>query len=178
MFSLSLIEHLRLNGDLVEQNYAAHARAAERCAAIALKVKMTVLSMLGVATGTIVLSLFRAAREYQIIAAIVAAVAFALHAAAAAYGIEARVYSHRLIAHRLWQMCERYRGLLSEIQDGLVDTAEILARREVLTAQVHAIYEQAFPIDQQAYESLRQPPLESNRGTIAAAADQAVRNAG
>jgi conflict system pore-forming effector with SLATT domain len=169
MFSLSVIEHLRLNFGLVVQNYTAHARAAERLAAIALKAKMATLGLLALATGSIVLSLFRPAREYQIAAAVIAGVALAVYVATVAYGIEARVYSHRLIAHRLWLMCERYRGLLTEIQDGLVDDAAILHRREILSEQVHATYEQGFPLDQQAFESMRQRPLESSGDAITAA---------
>ena len=162
MFSLSVVEHLRLNFGLVVQNYTAHARAAERLAAVALKAKMVILGSFALATFSIVLSVFRPAREYQIAAAIIAGVALAIHVVAVVYGIEARVYSHRLLAHRLWLLCERYRCLLTEIQDGLVDDATILHRREFLSEQVHSMYEQGFPADQQAYESMRQLPLESN----------------
>jgi hypothetical protein len=66
----------------------------------------------------------------------------------------------------LWLICERYRGLLTEIQDGLVDDAAILRRREALTDHVHAIYEQGFPLDQQAYESMRQLSLETSGEAI------------
>src|ERR1700704_2623104 len=130
MFSLSVIEHLRLNFGLVVQNYTVHARAAERLTAAALKAKMVILGLSALATFSIVLSLFRPAREYQIAAAVLAGVAFAVQVMTVAYGLEARVYSHRLLAHRLCLMCERYRELLTEIQDGLVDDAGILHRRE------------------------------------------------
>lgn len=166
MFSLSVIEHLRLNCDLIVQNYTVHARAAERLAATALRAKMAILGLLALATGTLVLSLFRPAREYQITGAVLAGAAFAVQAAIVAYGIEARVHSHRLLAHRLWLLCERYRELLTEIQDGLVDTATILRRREILSEQVHAIYEQGFPVDQQAYEGLRLLSFESSGEAI------------
>jgi len=160
MFSLNVIEHLRLDFGLVVQNYTAHARAAERLAAIALKAKMAILGLFALATFSIVLSLFRPAREYQIAAAIIATVAFVAYVTTLAYGVDGRVSSHRLIAHRLWLLCERYRALLTEIQDGLVDAAAILQRRETLGEQVHAIYEQGFPVDQQAFETMRQLPFE------------------
>jgi hypothetical protein len=162
MFSLSVVEHLRLNFGLVVQNYTAHARAADRLAAVALKAKMGILGLFALATGTMVLSLFRPAREYQIIAAVIAGIAFAGQAVTVGYGIEARILSHRLLAHRLWMICERYRGLLTEIQDGLVDDAAILHRRETLIEQVHATYEQGFPLDEPAFESMRQLPLETS----------------
>jgi hypothetical protein len=175
MFSLSVVEHLRLNFGLVVQNYTVHARAAERLARAALKAKMVTLALFALATGSIVLSLSRPAREFQIAAAVIAGVALAVHLVTIAYGIEARVSNHRLIAHRLWLTCERYRALLTEIQDGLVDTNTILQRREILNEQVHAIYEQGFPVDQQAFEGLRQLPLEySGEAITGAQLDQLV----
>jgi hypothetical protein len=166
MFTLSVVEHIRLNFGLVVQNYTAHARAAERLARAALKAKLVTLALFALATGSIVLSLSRPAREYQIAAAVTAGIAFAVYLVTVSYGIEARVSNHRLIAHRLWLTCERYRGLLTEIQDGLVDTTTILERRAILSEQVHAIYEQGFPTDQQAYETLRQLPLENSGEAI------------
>jgi hypothetical protein len=166
MFSLSVVEHLRLNFGLVVQSYTAHAQAGERLATAALKAKMATLALFALATGSIVLSLFRPERGYQIVAALIACVAFGVLVMTVAYGVDARVYSHRLLAHRLWLMCERYRGLLTEIQDGLVENAEILHRREILIEQLHAIYEQGFPFDQQAFESLRQLPLEGGKEAI------------
>jgi hypothetical protein len=112
------------------------------------------------------LSLFRTGREYQIAAAVVAGVALAAQVVMIAYGIEARVHSHRLLAHRLWLVCEQYRALLTEIQDGLVDHDTILRRRDSLSERVHAIYDQPFPIDQRAFESLRQLPLDNQGGPI------------
>jgi hypothetical protein len=175
MFSLSVIEHLRLNFGLVVQNYTTHARAAERLVAIAFKAKVATLALLALATGAIVFSLFRTGREYQIAAAVIAGVALAAHITMVAYGVDARVNSHRLLAHRLWLVCEQYRALLTEIQDELVDHDAILRRRDSLSERVHAIYDQPFPIDQQAYESRRQLPLDNHGGPmIDAQLDQLV----
>jgi hypothetical protein len=174
MFSVTVLEHLRLNCGLVVKNYAAHARAAERLAAVAVKARMAVLGLLALAAATTVFTLFRPAREYQIVAAVLAGAAFAAYVATMAYGIEARVHSHRLMAHRLWLLCERYRGLLAEIEDGLVGDAAILQRRESLSEQAHAIYEQGFPIDHPAYEGIRQLPLEHDDNVIDAKIDHAM----
>ena len=162
MFSVSVNEHLRLNFGLVLQNYTAHARAADRLAARAFKAKIATVALFALAFASIVLSLFRPAREYQAVAAVIAGIAFAVQVATIAYGADARAYSHRVLAHRLWLMCERYRALLTEIQDGLVDGATMLRRREVLSEQLHSVYEQGFPADQDSYESMRQLPLEDS----------------
>jgi hypothetical protein len=172
MFSLGVIEHLQLNCGLVVQNYTAHAKAAERLATLAFRVKMAIVILSALATGSIVLALIRPGRQYLIAAAIISALALAAHVATVAYGLEARVHSHRLLAHRLWLMCERHRELLTEIQDGLVDNPTILHRRELLSAQVHATYEQGFPVDETAFESLRQKPLDEG-GQPAVASVQA-----
>jgi len=166
MFSLSVVDHLRLDFRLVVQNYTAHARAAERLSVTAFKIKIAIVAFLALATGSIMLSLVRPGREYQVAAAVVAALALAIQVGAIAFGAEARVHFHRLFAQRLWLMCERYRSLLTEIQDSLVDNAAILHRRDVLTRQVHAIYEQGFPVDQRAYEGMRQLSLEDTGDPI------------
>ena len=80
-----------------------------------------------------------------------------------AVGLEGRVHAHRSCAHQLWLVCDRYRSLLGEIEDGLLDRATILQRRDELSAQVHAAYDQAFSLDQKAYESLRQPSEDGDR---------------
>src|SRR6185436_18829759 len=85
-----------------------------------------------------------------------AGIAFTAHAAYLAVGVEGRVHAHRACAQRLWQVCDRYQSLLSEIEDGLLDRASILQRRDELSAQEHAAYDQPFGLDQKAYESARQ----------------------
>ncbi|HVH29892.1 MAG TPA: SLATT domain-containing protein [Vicinamibacterales bacterium] len=171
MFSLSVVEHVRMNYSLAVQNYTTHARAAERLAALALKCRIAVLAVFATATAAIIVSLFRPGREYQIAAAVLASLALAGQIFLVAWGVESRVYAHRAFAHRLWLVCERYRSLLAEIRDGLVDEAAILRRREALSEQTHAVYEQGFPIDQQAFETQRQPPP---GGEPAKAAEQAT----
>jgi hypothetical protein len=158
MFSLSVVEHVRMSYSLAVQNYTTHARAAERLAALALKFRIAMLAVFATATGAIIVSLVRPGREYQIAAAVLAGLALAGQIFLAAWGVESRVYAHRAFAHRLWLVCERYRSLLAEIRDGLVDEAAIVRRREALSEQTHAVYEQGFPVDQQAFETQRQPP--------------------
>jgi hypothetical protein len=157
MFSLSVVEHVRLNFTLAVQNYTVHAKAAERLAALALKSRIAILALFAIATAAIITSLFRPGREYQIAAAVLAGIALVGQIVFVAWGVESRVFAHRSFAHRLWLVCERYRSLLAEIRDGLVDDAAVLRRREMLSEQMHAVYEQGFPIDQQAFETARQP---------------------
>jgi len=163
MFRLSVVDHVRLNLDRASQNYTVHAQAADRLAARTSRVRIGVLALLGVATAAAMASLIEPGRPSQIAAAVAALLAFGAHASYLAVALEGRVDAHRSCAHRLWLVCDRYRSLLAEIQDGLLDGASILQRRDELSAQVHAAYDQAFALDQRAYESMRQLPENGSR---------------
>jgi len=155
MFRISVVDHIRLNFDRTSQNYTLHAKAAERLAATTARIRIGVLILLAIAAVAAATSLVEPGRPFQIAAAIAAGVAFAAHAAYLAIGVEGRVHAHRSCAQRLWLVCDRYQSLLSEIEDGLLDRASVLQRRDELSAQVHAAYDQAFSLDQKAYEGAR-----------------------
>jgi hypothetical protein len=155
MFRISVVDHIRLNFDRTSQNYTLHAKAAERLAVTTARIRIGVLILLAIAAVAAATSLVEAGRPFQIAAAIAAGVAFAAHASYLAIGVEGRVHAHRSCAQRLWVVCDRYQSLLSEIEDGLLDRAGVLQRRDELSAQVHAAYDQAFSLDQKAYEGAR-----------------------
>jgi len=155
MFRISVVDHIRLNFDRTSQNYTLHAKAAERLAVTTARIRIGVLILLAIAAVAAATSLVEPGRPFQIAAAIAAGVAFAAHAAYLAIGVEGRVHAHRSCAQRLWLVCDRYQSLLSEIEDGLLDRASVLQRRDELSAQVHAAYDQAFSLDQKAYEGAR-----------------------
>ncbi len=156
MFGLGIVDHVRLNLTRTGENYTVHARAAERLAGLTSRIRIGVLALILVAAAASVLNLMELGRWYRIAAVVAASLAFAGHAAYIAWGFEGRVYAHRVCAHSLWLVCERHRALLAEIQDGLVDRAAILQRRDELTAETHNAYGQTLPLDQPAYESVRQ----------------------
>lgn len=126
---------------------------------LGLKVRITVFGLLALATSASVLSLFPGTRLPDRRGGHHRTCAGRLHRVRRDQYRDASVRPS--FAHRLWLMCERYRSLLAEIQDGMLDDGEILERREALIQQVHAIYEQEFPIDQPAFEGARQLPVES-----------------
>jgi hypothetical protein len=157
MFHLGVIDHVRLDLECAARNYTVHAEAAERLARLTSRIRIGVLVLIGVAAAATIVSLVQTGRPFQVTAVVSVGAAFGAFASYMAVGLEGRVLSHRALAHRLLVICERYRALLAEIQDGLVDRPTILARRDELSAQVHGLYEQPFPPDQVAYETMRQP---------------------
>ena len=155
MFRLSVVDHVRLNFDRTSQNYTVHARAAERLASLTSKARIAVLVLIGLSSAAAMFSLIDPRRPFLIAGAIAAGLAFGAYASYLAIGVEGRVNAHRSCAYRLWLVCDRYRSLLAEIEDGLLDRASILQRRDELSAEVHAAYDQAFALDQNAYEGMR-----------------------
>ena len=70
-----------------------------------------------------------------------------LAAAVQALDFEARAFAHRACAAQLWLLCEKYRALLAEVHDGLIDLAQTTARRDALMREVQNVYEHALPAD-------------------------------
>lgn len=143
MFQLSIVDHVRLSFGHVVQNYTVHIRAAERQAAAALYARTGVPALMAAATALSVAVVLGAGRYTQIAATIASALAFLGYAVVASLGLEDRVLAHRYVANRLWSLCERYRGLLAEIHDGLIDQDAIRVRRDDLIKEFHDIFEHA-----------------------------------
>jgi hypothetical protein len=163
MFSLNVVDHVRLDSEHIAQNYTVHARAAERIVGIVFTCRVVIAALLVVATSATVASLLLSGRNYQIVAVVATALALFGFAVYAVLGLEARLFAHRSFAHRLWLMSERYRSLLAEVQEGMVSTPELLRRRDELIHDVHAIYEFAFGAEQAGHESVRLPSVSDER---------------
>ena len=144
MFNLTIVDHIRLSFGHVAQNYTRHAQAADRLAGVALNARLTILVLLGISVGLSAAVALGAGRTVQISLVVVLSLAFLSYALAASIGIEERLLGHRFRANRLWLLSERYRALLAEVQDGLLDREAILARRDALIQQFGEIDEQGL----------------------------------
>jgi hypothetical protein len=163
MFSLMVVDHVRLDSEHVAQNYAVHARAAERLVRVAFALKVTLAFLLVVATGASIVNLLFQTRASQIAAIAAAALALVAFALSSVFGLDGRIFAHRSFAHRLWLVSERYRSLMAEINEGQIDRPALLRRRDDLIHELHAIYEHGFGVDQPGYENARLPVLPSER---------------
>jgi hypothetical protein len=151
MFQLSLVDHIRLSFGHVVYSYRAHAGVAERLTLRAAQMRAAILTLTGLATAAAVVAIGGDTRV-QIAAAVCAGIAFALYALAAALDLEPRAYAHRACAARLWLLCEKYRALLAEVHDGLIDVPAVTDRRDALMREVQAVYEYALPADRDSYQ--------------------------
>ena len=155
MFQLSLVDHIRLSFGSVATSYRAHARAAERLASGAWKARAVLVVLLGLATGASLVAL-TGWRQAQISAAALSTTALVALAIAHSLNFEARAFAHRACAAQLWLLCEKYRALLADVHDGLIDLAQTTARRDSLMREVQNVYEHALPADRDAYQIARE----------------------
>ena len=163
MFSLTIVDHVRLDSEQVDKNYMVHAQSAERMVRAVFACRIGIIALLAIAASVALLSLLLSGRGYQIATLVTCTVALIAFAIYAVLGLEARLYAHRAFVHRLWIVSERYRSLLAEVQDGKVDGTALLQRRDELIRDVHAIYEFGFGADQAGHESVRLQTLPDKR---------------
>jgi hypothetical protein len=169
MFQLSLIDHIRLSFGSVASTYHAHTRAAERLAARAWQLRVATVILLALATGASLLALTQG-RAFQIATAAFTAAAFVAHAISLSLDFEPRAHAHRAFAARLWLLCEKYRALLAEVRDGLIEVPVVTERRDALMREVQAAYESATPADRESYKIARDALAPSGEG----ASDQEI----
>jgi hypothetical protein len=155
MFQLSLVDHIRLSFGAVSTSYRAHARTAARLAARASQTRVAVMILLALATGAALVAL-TGIRNAQIAAAVLGALALVSFAIAISLDFENRAYAHRACAAQLWLLCEKYRALLAEVHDGLIDLPAVTRRRDELMREVQVVYEHALPADRDAYQIARE----------------------
>jgi hypothetical protein len=155
VFQLSLVDHIRLSFGSVATSYRAHARAAERLASRAWQSRALLVILLGLSTGASLLAL-TGVRSFQIAAAALATTALVGVAIVHSLSFEARAFAHRACAAQLWLICEKYRALLADVHDGVIDLPEVTARRDMLMREVQNVYEHALPADRDAYQIARE----------------------
>jgi len=167
MFTLTVTDHVRLDSEHVARNYTVHARAAERLVAAALSARIAIVTLLIVATAASVADLVFQAHADRIAAVAATSLALIGFVFYIVVGLEGRIMAHRSLAQRLWLVSERYRSLMTEVEDGLVDRPALLRRRDELISQLHTVYDGGFSAEQAGYEQDRLAPLGSDRPSAA-----------
>lgn len=156
MFQVTLLDHIRLSFGGVVHSYRAHSEFAERLTRRLWQMRIAELLLLGGALAAAVVAAVRGELRYIVLAAVLSGSALALFTVYVAVNLEARIYAHRWCASRLWLIREKYRGLLSEVRDGVLDVDALRQRRDALLNELHAIDEHAPLLDRPVYQSARQ----------------------
>src|SRR5262245_39382151 len=111
MFSLTVLDHVRLESEHCARNYTVHAAAADRLASFAFGTRIAVLVLIAAATAATIANVLLPDRVYQLTALVATSLAMIGFALYATVGFESRVSAHRVLAHRLWLVCAQYRAL-------------------------------------------------------------------
>lgn len=156
MFQITLLDHLRLSFGGVVHGYRAHQDVAERLNRRVWQFRIAELLLLGGAMAANITALVRSDPRYATFSTVLVGGALVLFAIYVAAGLESRIYAHRWCASRLWLIREKYRALLSEMNDGSLTLEAVRTRRDQLVDELHAIVEQAPMVDRPTYQSARQ----------------------
>jgi hypothetical protein len=151
MFQITLAEHVRLSFGSALAAYEGHAEAAAKLSRRSSHARIALLGLSGL---TAVVSALAApgGSRWQITAAVMTVAVFAACATYVGMNQHLLVYGHRISAAKLWVICEKYRGLLAEMHDDLIDLPSLQHRRNALLSEYAAVMEQAAPDDRYTYE--------------------------
>jgi hypothetical protein len=145
MFSLTIKDHLQLTFTQVVQRHKVHTQAAQSNARWNRRLRGSEALLMGgvlIAAGA---SAFGRGQVPAIVAAVFAGVALMILLVHLAIDFEGNAQAHARTSARLWDIRERYRSLLSDLHDGVLDVPEARRRRDRLIDELRSIYE-SIPI--------------------------------
>jgi SMODS and SLOG-associating 2TM effector domain family 4 len=166
VFGLSLTDHLRLTFGHVVYSHRAHTITADRHARWNRWLKTAeALLMLTTAVASAAV-VFTVNPQHAIGAAVAATLAMAVLILRLAFDFERTAIAHRACSTQLWHLREQYRGVLSDLKDGVLSLEDARDRRDYLMATLHRIYENAPPADREHYQSAKQSLAAVNEATL------------
>jgi hypothetical protein len=140
MFSLTLRDHLHVTfGQIVEQ-HQSHARKAFAHARWGRRLRGVEALLMGVVCIAAVSAAFTQGRITTIAAAVTAGAALLVLLVHLAFDFDGSARAHAEMTNRLWHIRERYRALLSDLQEGVVELGAARARRDALMDELQQIY--------------------------------------
>lgn len=151
MFQITVVDHVRLSFASVLAAYEGHADAAAKLAKWNSYAKLVLVGLSGIAAATATIAV-QGGPNWERATAVLAALVFGCCATFVALNQQPLMYGHRMSAAKLWIVCEKYRALLAEMHDDLVDLPSLQERRTALLAEAASVLEQAAPDDRYTYE--------------------------
>ena len=151
MFQISLAEHVRLSFGSALAAYEGHAEAAATLSRRSSYARIALLAVSGL-TAVVAGTTISGGYGWHVASAILAVAVFASSAAYVGMNQQLLIYGHRVSASKLWVVCEKYRALLAEMQEGLLDLPALQDRRSALLSEYAAVLELAAPDDRYTYE--------------------------
>jgi len=143
MFNLTLLDHLRLIFTQISQRQKTHAQSAHSDAQWNRWLRGSEAVLVGGVSIAAVAAAFSQNRIFIIVAAVFASIALVVLIVHLTFNFENSAHAHVASSADLWRVRERYRSLLSDLQDGVVDATEARVRRDKLIDELGAIYDKA-----------------------------------
>jgi hypothetical protein len=155
MFNLTLLDHLRLTFGQVVQRHKAHTHAAQSYARWNRRLRGTEALLMAGVTIAAAGAAFGHGRILMIVAAALAGVTLTVFLVHLTFDFDTSAHAHAACSAHLWQIRERYRSLLSDLHDGVVDVSEARVRRDKLIEELRAIYEKTPMTHLEDYQGVR-----------------------
>jgi hypothetical protein len=151
MFQITQVDHVRLSFGSAVAAYEGHAEAAATLARRSshARIALLVLTSTGATVSAIAV---QGGYAWHLASAILAAATFGACAAYVGWNNQPLIYGHRASAARMWVICEKYRGLLAEMHEDLIDLPTLQRERHSLLSESAAVLQEAAPDDRYSYE--------------------------
>jgi hypothetical protein len=166
MFTLTLVDHLRLTFGHVIHAHRTHARLAARHATWN-RWTQGLEAVLVLATAALSLALLTTGiSAYAIVAAVAGSAGALVLILRLVVDFDRRISAHRACSARLWHLREQYRAVLSDLRDGHITIDGARERRDTLMGRLQAVYEDAPPAERAMYEAARRSLSGADEGTL------------
>lgn len=141
MFNLTLHDHLNLTFTEITERLTVHASKAQSHARWGKRLRGVEAVLVGGVCIAAAGAAFRNGQILAIVAASLAGVALLVLLVSLTFDFDASARAHATHITHLWGVRERYRSLLSDLHDGVLNVGEARLRRDRLITELKAIYE-------------------------------------
>lgn len=169
MFSLTLRDHLHLTFNQIIQRHRGHTQSAHSHARWSRRLRGSEALLMGGVSIAAVAASFGQRPMFAVIAAALAGAALIVLLVHLTFDFDASAHAHAASSNQLWHIRERYRSLLSDLHENVIDVGEARLRRDKLMDELMAIYERT--------PALPSAPVEESDASDEIAAEATVRSA-
>jgi len=141
MFNLTLQDHLQLTFNEIIQRHNAHAAKALSRARWSRRLRGAEAVLIAAIAMTAAGAAFGKGQPLAIAAASMACVALVILLVDLSFDFNGSARAHAACSAHLWGLRERYRSLLSDLQDGALNVGDARLHRDKLIDELRAIYE-------------------------------------
>ena len=141
MFNLTLRDHLQLTFSEIIQRHNAHAAKAQSRARWSRRLRGSEAVLVGGATIASAGAAFGHNQAFAIAAASMAGLALFVLLVNLTFDFDASARAHAASGAHLWGLRERYRSLLSDLQEGALTLDAARLRRDQLIEELRTVYD-------------------------------------